>query len=143
MKKFNEEVNGYNKQEVNQFLGDTIKQVESVLVRIQKQNDEIESLRKELSHYKQIEQTLNRAMYNAEEASDNIKRMARQESNMILDDAKKNANRIVNEALLKAEKIEYQNDLAVRNLKVFKNKLRKVVEQQLEVVEEIELLELN
>ena len=42
----------------------------------------------------------------AEETGDNIKRMAREESEMIVTDAKHNASRIVNEALLKAEKIK-------------------------------------
>ena len=143
MEKFSEEVNGYSKKEVNKFLEEVITQVETVLTRIQAQEKEIELLRREVSHYHQIEQTLNKAIFNAEETSNNIRRMAKQESNLIVDDAKKNANRIVNEALLRAEKIEMQNDLVERNLRIFKSKLKRVVEQQLEVVEEIELLEIN
>ena len=79
----------------------------------------------------------------AEETSDNIKKMAREESDMIITDAKHNASRIVNEALLRAEKIEQNSDMLERNIRIFKRKLKSIVEQQLAVVEEIEVLELE
>ena len=47
-------------------------------------------------HFKDLEDTLKKAIMKAEETSDNIKRMARDESEMIVSDAKHNANRIVN-----------------------------------------------
>ena len=62
---------------------------------------------------------------------------------MIITDAKHNASRIVNEALLKAEKIENNTELLERNMRIFKRKLKSIVEQQLAVVEEIEVLELE
>ena len=62
---------------------------------------------------------------------------------MIIRDAKNNASRIVNEALLKAEKIEIQADTLERNMRIFKKKLKAIMEQQMAVVEEIEILELE
>ena len=76
-------------------------------------------------------------------AGDNIKKMAREESNMLITDAKNNASRIVNEALLKAEKIETKADTLEHNIKVLKRKLKLIIEQQLAVVEEIEVLDLE
>ena len=83
------------------------------------------------------------ALLKAEETSDNIKKMAREEREMIVTDAKHNASRIVNEALLKAERIELQADTLERNMRIFKKKLRSIMDQQMAVVEEIELLELE
>ena len=62
---------------------------------------------------------------------------------MIVTDAKNNASRIVNEALLKAEKIQASADTLEQNMKIFKRKLKLIIEQQLAVVEEIEVLELD
>ena len=76
-------------------------------------------------------------------SSDNIKRMAREERDIIVRDAKNNASRIVNEALLKAEKIENNAETLEKNMKIFKRKLKVIMEQQMAVVEEIELLELD
>ena len=143
MEKFSYETNGYNRSEVNRFVGDVINNTEAIIKRVKTQARQIEDLKKELEHYKNIEGTLKQAIYNAQSASDNIKRLAREESDMILTDARHNANRIVNEALLRAEKIELDSDTLLRNTKIFKKKLKAIVEQQLEVVEEIEMLELE
>lgn len=143
MEKFSYEENGYNRREVNLFVGEVIKQTEGVINRVKSQERELIKLKSELEHYKKMEGTLKQAIFNAQEASDNIKRMAREESDMIVSDARHNANRIVNEALLRAEKIEMESDTLLRNTRIFKNKLKSVVEQQLQVVEEIEKLELE
>ena len=143
LEKFSYETNGYNRDEVNKFINDVIVQTENIVSRCKKQRDEIESLKKELEHYKNLEKSLNTAILKAEETGDNIKRMARDEAEMIIGDAKGNASRIVNESLLRAEKIENRADILERNLKIFKRKLRIIVEQQMAVVDEIEVLELD
>lgn len=143
MEKFSYETNGYNRDEVNKFINDVIVQTENIVSRCRKQRDEIESLKKELEHYRNLEKSLNMAILKAEETGDNIKRMARNEAEMIIGDAKGNASRIVNESLLRAEKIENRADVLERNLKIFKRKLRIIVEQQMAVVDEIEVLELD
>ena len=143
MEKFSYETNGYNRDEVNKFINDVIVQTENIVSRCKKQRDEIESLKKELEHYRNLEKSLNMAILKAEETGDNIKRMARNEAEMIIGDAKGNAIRIVNESLLRAEKIENRADILERNLKIFKRKLRIIVEQQMAVVDEIEVLELD
>lgn len=143
MEKFSYETNGYNRDEVNKFINDVIVQTENIVSRCKKQRDEIESLKKELEHYRNLEKSLNMAILKAEETGDNIKRMARDEAEMIIGDAKGNASRIVNESLLRAEKIENRADILERNLNIFKRKLRIIVEQQMAVVDEIEVLELD
>ena len=143
MEKFSYEANGYNRNEVNQFVSDVIRETEGIITRVRKQNTEIEELKKELQHYREQENNLKSAIMKAEETGDNIKKMAREESNMIVNDAKHNASRIVNEALLRAEKIELQADTLERNVRIFKKKLKAIMEQQMAVVEEIEILELE
>ena len=143
MEKFSYEANGYNRNQVNQFVEEVITQTEGIIKRCKEQKNEIENLRQELEHYRNIETSLKDAIIRAEEAGDNIKRMAREESEMIVTDAKHNASRIVNEALLKAEKIEVQSERLQNNIKIFKRKLKLIVEQQMEVVDEIEVLDLD
>ena len=143
MEKFSYEANGYNRSEVNQFVSDVIKETEGIITRVRRQNAEIDELKKELQHYRELETSLKDAIMKAEETGDNIKKMAREESTMIVNDAKHNASRIVNEALLRAERIENQADLLERNMRIFKKKLKAIMEQQMAVVEEIEILELE
>lgn len=143
MEKFSYETNGYNRSEVNKFVEEVITQTEGIISKCKWQKKEIESLRQELERYRNMEVSLKDAIIRAEEAGDNIKKMAREESNMIIVDAKHNASRIVNEALLKAEKIEVKAETIENNMKIFKRKLKLIMEQQMAVVEEIEILKLD
>lgn len=143
MEKFSREQEGYSRKEVDEFIDDTIKRVEAVLEKMKTQEAEINLLKRELNHYKEIEKSLNRVLENVESTSNNIKRMAQYEAELILKEARSNANRIVNESLIRAEKIENEKTRAEKNLRVFKNRLRTIVEQQLDVVDEIEHLEID
>lgn len=143
MEKFNYEENGYNRREVNQFVQDVIKSTEGIMNAYRDQLAKIEKLERELKTYHQMEDTLKKAIMNAEVTGDNIKRMAREEASMTVTDAKHNASRIVNEALMKAEKIEQQADLLERNMRIFKRKLKAVIAQQEAVIDEIEKIELR
>ena len=143
MEKFSYETNGYNRREVNNFVDEVITQTEGIVKKCKEQRNEIEKLKEELKHYRNLESSLKDAIIRAEEAGDNIKRMAREESSMIVTDAKNNASRIVNEALLRAEKIEIKAETLENNMKIFKRKLKLIMEQQMAVVEEFEVLELE
>ena len=91
-----------------------------------------------LAHYERLEGTLNRAIMMAQKTSDQIKSSAHRESEILLEDAKRNASRIVNESLLKAEKTEMEAEALKRNIIIFKRKLKGILESQLEMVDEIE-----
>ena len=143
MEKFSYETNGYNRREVNQFVQDVITQTEGIITRCKEQSEEINRLRSELLHYQNLEDTLKRSILKAEQTGDQIKKMAREESNLVVSDAKNNANRIVNEALLKAEKIENHAEILEKNRKIFKRKVKIIMEQQMAVIDEIEVLELE
>ena len=143
MKKFSKEFSGYNKEEVNDFINTVIEETEKLIKKIRIQQKEINSLKNSILQYKKIERSLDLALANAQEVGDHIRKMANTESNMIIEEAKKNASRIVNDALIRSEKIELKTEQAEKNLRVFKNKLRSIVEEQLEVVDEIETLEIG
>lgn len=143
MDKFSLEANGYSRSEVNKFIDDVIANTESMITRVKSQQLEINNLKEEIVKYKNMEDTLKGSMYKAEEASTNIKKQAMNEGKIIVEEARRNASRIVNDALLRAEKIELKADTLERNVRIFKKKLKSVIEQQLAVVEEIEILDLD
>ena len=141
--RFSIEENGYNKAEVIKLIDDVIVQTEGIIERVKKQSKEIKELKEELEKYKRMEDTLKSSMYKAEVSSNNIKKQAIDEGKMIVEDAKRNASRIVNDALIRSEKIELKADTLERNVRIFKKKLKLIVEQQLAVVDEIEELDLE
>lgn len=143
MDKFTIVEKGYSVEEVNKFVDDVITQTEGMLDKMKKQHKENELFKQEINKYKKIENELKNALFKAEQSSSDIKRQAYEEKSLIIEDARKNASRIVNDALLRAEKIEIKSDTLERNMRIFKKKLKLVVEQQLAVIDEIEDLNLK
>jgi cell division initiation protein len=104
---------------------------------------EIDRLKNELDHYKRMDETLNRAVVMAEEASTKYKESSLNESDLIINEAKKNANRIVNDALLKAEKIEEESQRLRRNIITYKRRMRNIIEEQMNLVDDLDKVDLN
>ena len=159
MEKFTRVMRGYDPDEVNNFLDQVIKRVEKMIADIDAKNklivdkndeirrlkskiDETGALKEKLEQYERMESTLNRAILMAQKTSDQLKVAAHRESEIILDDAKKNASRIVNEALIKAEKIENDADMMKRNINVLKRRLKNIVESQLEIIDDMDKLDI-
>ena len=153
MEKFSSAVRGYDKDEVNKFLEDVIVNVEAMLKDIKKKDIEIAKLKSlektnndlntELERYKNMEQTMNRAIYMAQKTSEQMRQNSQIERDSMLNDAKRNASRIVNEALLKAENAELEAARLNRNIMIFKRRVKSIIETQLEVVDTIETLDLE
>lgn len=171
MEKFNRTLRGYDPVEVNQFLDQVIKKVENMVAELNNKNEAIrlrdekikkltdalnhsgtsadenlkrenENLRNQLEQYRRTEETLNKAIIMAQKTSDQMRMAAHKESETIVDNAKKNATRIVNEALLRAEKTEDEVTTLRRNVHTFKRRLKNIVEAQLEVIDEIDEIDL-
>jgi cell division initiation protein len=152
MEKFNRVLRGYDPVEVNNFLDSVIKQVETIIeeskqkeARLNELSSMIEDtnlLKEKLKQYENMEATLNRAIMMAQKTSDQMRMAAHHESELLVEDAKKNANRIVNESLMRAEKTEFEANMLRRNINVFKRRIKEIIEAQLEVVSEIDKIEL-
>lgn len=136
--KFSTSIQGYKKEEVNDFVKEVTREYENMLKKLKNSCEVIESLKSELKHYKNIESTLNRAILVAEESTSNIKKAAYDESKVIVEDAKRNATKVINNALAKAERIESEAEALRRKVAVFKRRFRDLVEDQLDELEQFD-----
>ena len=136
--KFSTGIQGYKKEEVNDFVKEVTCEYENMLQKLKNSCEIIESLKTELKHYKDIEATLNRAILVAEESTSNIKKAAYDESKIIIEDAKRNATKVINNALQKAERIESDAEALRRKVAVFKRRFRTLVEDQLDEIEQFD-----
>ena len=143
MKKFDTVFRGYDKQQVQTFLDDVIKNYEVLLNKSQKTQEENIRLNEQIKYYQNIEDRMNRAIYNAESASDQIKKNARREADMLITEARHNASRIINDALLKAERAQNHADQLKRNTNTLKRRLRQIIQNQLDVIEEMDRVDFD
>lgn len=153
MEKFTRTIRGYDPEEVNAFIDKIISQVETMVGEMKEKDEKIERLecmeeeynvlKDKQQQWENMEETLKRAILMAERTSEQIKLNAHQERETIITDAKRNASRIVNEALLKAETIEKEADSLKRNVGLFKKRLKDIIETQLELVDDIEKIDID
>ena len=143
MEKFNVTSNGYDVNEVNGFVNKVTNEYENMLNKLKAKDKELIDLRTKLKHFDDIETTLNKAMLIAEDSSNQMKRVAREEAQLIIDEAKKNASHIVNDALIKAEKTEMEADSLRRSLKIYKARIKQVVEEQLNMVDDVDNIKMD
>lgn len=133
MNNFSNDNFGYNKNEVNSFVEYVIKKTEDNVVTIKKQNDEIVRLKKELERLQKLENSYNYVQKQLEEN-------AKYKADLIIKEAKDNASIIVNDALLKADKLEQENELLKESIKSYKRRTKTIIKEQLELLEDIEML---
>lgn len=159
MKKFNYSPNGYNVDEVNAFLDDTIKQVERILESNKEKEKEISALKKQISElnnlkiseetitkakkFDELQGTLNEAINVAKSTGERMRMVAKQERNLILQEAKNNANIIINEALRKSNQLQFQANMLRKNIISFKRRLKVNLEEQMKLVDEIEIIDID
>ena len=151
MKKFNYSPNGYNVDEVNAFLDDTIKQVERILESNKEKEKEINALKKQISDlnnlkiteetitkakkFDELQGTLNEAINVAKSTGERMRMVAKQERNLILQEAKNNADIIINEALRKSNQLQFQANMLRKNIISFKRRLKVNLEEQMKLVD--------
>lgn len=143
MKRFSIVNNGYDINEVNRFIDIVIDRLEKLNAENASYATKIDELNKELSASTKIDdRKLEKALLMVQDASDRIKQVAKDEARLIVDEAKNNANSIVHEALIKAEKTEQERQLLEKNIKVYKEKMKSLVEGQLSLIDELDKVEM-
>lgn len=138
MKKFKTSFSGYNKSDVNEFVSEVIDEYEKILQKLRDCTKENEYLKGELEKYKSLEKTLNDTLLCAQEASANAQRAAINEGKLIVEDAKNNASRIINNSLIKAQNIEKEAEELKRKVASYKRRFIALVESQMDEVDKFD-----
>jgi cell division initiation protein len=133
-KEFNRGFRGYDEDEVNEFLDQVIKDYELIIREKKELDEKVSELNNRLSHFTNIEETLNKSIVIAQEAGEDVKRNAQKEAKLILKESEKNADRIVNEALSKARKIALEIEDLKKQSKVFRTRFKMLIEAQLDML---------
>lgn len=144
MKRFSVVENGYDMNEVNRFIDIVISRLEKLNTENTTLTAKVEKLSKELEEKNNNYDAgkLEKAILAVQETSDRIRNLAKEESDVIISEAKNNANSIIHEALIKAEQIEQDRLLLEKNMKIYKERLKNLIETQLRIAEDIDKIEL-
>lgn len=133
-KEFTRGFRGYNEDEVNDFLDQVIKDYEIALRANKDMEKEIEELNKRIEHFGSIEDSLNKSLIVAQETAEELKANAKKEAKLIIKEAEKNADRIINDALAESRKISIASEDVRKQTKVFRTRLKMLIEAQLDMI---------
>ncbi|GAA0460708.1 DivIVA domain-containing protein [Alkalibacillus silvisoli] len=134
-KEFTRGFRGYDEDEVNEFLDQVIKDFEKVIREKKALEERVNDSEEKLGHFSNIEETLNRSILVAQETADEVKNNANKESKLIIKEAEKNADRIVNDALAKSRQVSMEIEELKKQAKVFRTRLKMLVEAQLDIID--------
>lgn len=134
MKRFSIVNNGYNIEEVNNFIDVVIKKLEKLSEENNNYLHQLEEIKKERSVG--VDLKVSKALLAAQETTDKMKELAKAEAELIVKEAKDNASAIVQEALINAEKMEQEYQLLKKKYNVYKSRVESLVKAQLELLEE-------
>ncbi|HLR40592.1 MAG TPA: DivIVA domain-containing protein [Virgibacillus sp.] len=133
-KEFKRSLRGYDEDEVNEFLDQVIKDYELAIRETKELKEKVSQLDEKLGHFTNIEETLNKSILVAQETAEEVRGNATKESKLIIKEAEKNADRIINEALSKSRRISMDVEELKKQAKVFRTRLRMLVEAQLDMI---------
>lgn len=137
-KKFSKQImNGYSVEEVDDFLdevGVDFAKKQKELNEAYKKNEELSA---SLEHYKNIEETLQNTLLIAQSTAEEVKNVAKQKAEQMINEAKTNTQKEVdflqNQILMKKKELE---DIQ-KQFDIYKAKMESLLISQLELIKEI------
>lgn len=133
-KEFARRLRGYDEDQVNEFLDQVVKDYDIVLRENKELRNELLSIQEKLDHFANIEETLSKTIIVAQEAADEVKNNAKKEAQLIVKEAEKNADRIVNDSLAKSRKIALEVEELKKQASIYRARFRTLVEAQLDLL---------
>jgi len=137
-KKFAKQMmNGYNVEEVDDFLDEITVDYE----KIYKENSELrmkaEELNSQLEHYKNIESTLQDTLLMAQSTAEEVKNVAKQKAEQIINEAQSSAMKNVSELEQEISNKKREQDEIKKQFDIYKAKMESLLIAQLELLKEI------
>ncbi len=137
-KKFSKQMmNGYSVDEVDEFLDEVTADYEKLYKETTEAKNKIEDMQEDMAKYKNIESTLNNTLIMAQTAAEDVKNLAKQQAEAILNEAQANAKHAVAE--LEQEIVMKQKELEdlQKQFDVYKAKMESILISQLELLKDV------
>ena len=137
-KKFSKQMmNGYSVEEVDDFLDDLTADYSKNYKEATELKAKVEELTKSLEHYKTIEETLQNTLLMAQTTAEDVKKVAQQQADQIINEAKgtaqKQVNDLDNEIVAKKKELEEVK----KQFDIYKAKMESLLISQLEILKDV------
>ncbi len=142
-KDFSKSLNGYNKDEVDNFLNHIIIDIEKYQKTIAKLQSEQELLRQQLSEYNKQQSSLTETLASAKNLLADISDSAEKRAALILKSAETEANTIVSDAKLSVANSTKEMEMLRSQIKHFRERYKKMLQDELSSFQEDSTIFIN
>ena len=137
-KKFAKQMmNGYSVDEVDDFLDQLSVDYAKNYKELSEAKDKIEKMTANLAHYENIEATLQSTLVMAQSTAEEVKRVARQQADQIINEANVNAQSRLNEINQEISLKRAELEDAKKQFDIYKAKMEALLISQLEILKDV------
>ncbi|SHE55700.1 DivIVA domain-containing protein [Caloramator proteoclasticus] len=131
-KEFKKTFRGYDIDEVDEFLEQLSEDYEKLYKENLNLKEKIEALNEKLSHYVNLESTLQNTLLLAQSAADQAKESSKKEAELIIKNAQEAANELVKKAEERVLEINKEYEILKNEYNMFKSRFRALLQSELE-----------
>ena len=137
-KKFSKQMmSGYSVDEVDEFLDEITADYEKLYKESAEAKNKIEDMQEDMAKYKNIENTLNNTLIMAQTAADDVKNLAKQQAEAIINEAQANAKQAVMELEQEISIKQKELEELQKQFDVYKAKMESLLISQLELLKDV------
>ena len=126
---------GYDKKDVDSFFSELSLSYEMIYKENYELQDKLKQLNENLSHYKTIEKSLQKALILAQKAADDVKEHAKINAKAIEDEARSKARLIVSDSQNQLEQIHNKTLALLNQYDIYRAQYKQLAKAQLEIIE--------
>ena len=131
---FKRSFRGYNEDEIDEFLDRVVKDYEQLYRENVELKETLDRLKTKVEHFQHIENTLHNTLVVAQETAEEVKLNAKKESELILNEARNNGQRLIDEATSKVRQKIAEYEEIRQEIQVYRTKMRTLILTQLELL---------
>lgn len=136
-KEFRVRFRGYERDAVDEFLDQIIREFEVLIRENASLKEQQELLSQRLEQYRSLEETINKTLVVAQESAEEIKTNARREADLIIQEARLQAERVLEAGQVKARQVVEENADLFRAAQVLRGQVRALLQSQLDAIDHL------
>lgn len=136
-KEFRKGFRGYNEAEVDIFLDELRDDFEATLKENEALKEKLSMYKDQVGKYSSIEETLKETLITAQSAAEDTTNAANKKARVIVQEAELQSKQMIDKANNKVVEIRNEYESLVKEFKVFRNKFKSLLEDEMKNVDDI------
>ncbi|MBP3597305.1 MAG: DivIVA domain-containing protein [Clostridia bacterium] len=136
-KRFSKSIKGYNVNDVDDFMDELTIQYEKLYKENAEYKEQIESMKKDLEHFRSVEHTLQNTLVMAQTTAEDIKKIATQQADQIIKDAQSGAKAALDDLSRQEFELKVKMEEMKKQFDMYKAKMEALLIAQLELLKDV------